>query len=83
MYPLFKFINTNYLQKIFEARDIQRVNFGDIVGLLSPMNKIGHPTYLSNDKESFIIAASEIEGGHGLPLESNYFLGSFSKSSSM
>ena len=38
------------------------------------MNKIGHPTYLSNDKESLIVAAAEIEGGHGLPLDSNSIL---------
>ena len=38
------------------------------------MNKIGRPTYLNNDKESLIVAASEIEGGHDLPLDSNYLL---------
>ena len=28
------------------------------------MNKIGHPNYLSNDKESLIFTAADIEGGH-------------------
>ena len=36
------------------------------------MNKIGRPTYLSNDKEYLIVAADDIEGGHGPPLDSNY-----------
>ena len=35
------------------------------------MNKIGLPTYLSNDKESLIVADADIEGGHGLTLNSN------------
>ena len=39
------------------------------------MNKIGRPTYLSNDKESLVLAAASIEGGHVLPLYSNYILG--------
>ena len=38
------------------------------------MNKIGRPTYLSNDKEYLIVSADEIEGGHVLPLGSNYLL---------
>ena len=38
------------------------------------MHKIGCPTYLSNDKESLIVSATEIEGGHGLPLDSNSLL---------
>ena len=36
------------------------------------MNEIGRPTYLSNTKEYFIVTAANIEGGHGLPLDSNY-----------
>ena len=35
------------------------------------MNKIVRPTYLSNNKESFIVAAEEIEGDHALPLDIN------------
>ena len=38
------------------------------------MNKIGRPTYLGNDKESLIVADSDIGGGHGLPLDINYLL---------
>ena len=38
------------------------------------MNKIGRPTYFSNDKEYLIVEADEIEGGRGLPLGSNYIL---------
>ena len=36
------------------------------------MNKIGRPTYPINDKEYLIVAADDIEGGHGLTLDSNY-----------
>ena len=36
------------------------------------MNKIGCSNYLSNDKESLIVAASDIEGRNCLPLDSNY-----------
>ena len=32
------------------------------------MNKAGHPTYLNEDEESFLVASSDIEGDHGLPL---------------
>ena len=39
------------------------------------MNKIVFPTYLSNDKKYLIVAASDIEGGHSLPLDGNYLLG--------
>ena len=38
------------------------------------MNKIGHPTYLSNYRESLIFPADDIECGNGPPLESNYLL---------
>ena len=38
------------------------------------MNKIGLPNYLSNDKESLIVASDDIEGGHGLHLDSNSIL---------
>ena len=39
------------------------------------MNKIVSPTYLSNDKEYLMIAAVEIEGSHGRPMDSNSILG--------
>ena len=35
------------------------------------MNKTGRPNYLSNDKEDLIVAASDIEVVHGLPLDNN------------
>ena len=35
------------------------------------MNKKGRPNYLSNNEESLIVSAYEIEGGHGLPLDSH------------
>ena len=38
------------------------------------MNNIGRPNYLSNDKDSLIVVASDIEGDHVLPLDSNYLL---------
>ena len=39
------------------------------------MNKIVRPTYLSNKKDSLIIAYDAIEGGHGITLDSNYIWG--------
>ena len=47
------------------------------------MNKIFLPTYVSNDKFSFIVASAEIEGVHDLPLDINSFLGTFNFSSSL
>ena len=41
------------------------------------MNIIGWPVCLSNDKGYLIVAAAEIEGGHVLPLDSNYILEQF------
>ena len=38
------------------------------------MNKIGLLTYLSNDKESLIVAADDIEGGNGLIMDIIYIL---------
>ena len=38
------------------------------------MNKIGCPTYLSNDKVSLRVEEAGIEGGHFLNLDSNYIL---------
>ena len=38
------------------------------------MNKMVHPTYLGNEKESLIVAAADIEGFHGVPLGSNSIL---------
>ena len=73
--PLFKCSNINYLKNIVDTRETLKVKVREIVGLSAPMNKIGRPTYLSNDMESLIVVAAEIEGGHGLPLESNFILG--------
>ena len=39
------------------------------------MNKIGHPNFLSNEKESLIVTSADIEGVHGPPLDSNSLLG--------
>ena len=38
------------------------------------MNETGLPTYLINDKDFLIVAASDIQVGHGLVLDSNYIL---------
>ena len=38
------------------------------------MNKIGRPTYLSNEKESLTVVAADIEGAHVLTMDSNYLL---------
>ena len=75
IYPLFKFSNINDPENRVETRYKSRVEVREIVGLYAPMNKIGRPTYLINDKEYLIVAAAKIEGGHGLPLDSNYILG--------
>ena len=41
------------------------------------MNKIGLPTYLGNENDYLMVVSAEIEGGHGLPLGSNYLLEKF------
>ena len=38
------------------------------------MNKIGRPTYLSNEKMSLIFAAADIEISHGLTMGINSLL---------
>ena len=38
------------------------------------MNKIVHPTYLSNEKKYLVVASADIEGVHGIPLDSTYIL---------
>ena len=62
------------MKKIVEARETSRGKVREIVGLSAPMNEIVRPTYLSNTKEYFIVTATNIEGGHCLPLESSYLL---------
>ena len=57
------------MKKIVEARETPRGKVREIAGLSAPINKIVHPTYLSNNDESLIFAAYKIEGGHGLPLD--------------
>ena len=74
MKPLFYCTNINYLQKRVESRETPRGKVREIAGLLAPMNKTSCPTYHINDKEYLIVSASDIEGGHGLPLDSNYIL---------
>ena len=72
--PLFKGRNINYPENIVKARETSMIKVGEIVGLSAPMNITGRPTYLSNEKESLIFVAVDIEGGHDLPLESNSLL---------
>ena len=72
--PVLKCSNIYDLKNIVEVRETSRVVVREIIGLSAPMNKIGRPTYLSNDKESLIFAAADIKGGHGLPLDGNYIL---------
>ena len=33
--------------------------------------KVGRPTYLNSDEEALVVASSEIEGAHGLPIDVN------------
>ena len=33
--------------------------------------KLGHKYYLLKDEEEYIVAATEIEGAHGLPRDTN------------
>ena len=54
-----------------EAREKYQGKVRYIVGLSATMNKVGRPTYLSNDKESLIVSYHDIEGGSGLPLDIN------------
>ena len=62
------------MEKIVEAIETSRGEVREILGLLATMNKIVQPTYLSNDKESLIVAAYDIECGHGPRLGVNYIL---------
>ena len=39
--------------------------------MTSAETKIGQPTYLSNDKDYFIVAVENIEGGHDLLLDTH------------
>ena len=62
------------MKKIVEGRKTSRVKVREIVGLSIPMNKIGRPTYLSDDKEYLIVSAADILCDHVLPLDSDYLL---------
>ena len=74
VYPLFKCGNIYDLKKIIEARETSTVEVRKIVWLSAPINKMGRPTYLSNDRGSLVVLDYGIGGGHGLPLVSNYIL---------
>ena len=72
---MFKWILKNYLENIVDTRETSRGKVREIVGLSAPMNKIGRPDYLSNNKKYLIVAAAEIEGFYGLSFDSNHILG--------
>ena len=38
------------------------------------MDKMGRPNYLSNEKEYLIVLSDDIDGGHGILLDSNSLL---------
>ena len=75
IYPLLKCSNINDLKNRVEARETSRGKVWEILGLSSPMNKIGRTTYLSNYNEYLIVASNYIESDNGLPLDSNSLLG--------
>ena len=43
------------------------------------MNKMVHPTYLGNENKYLIVVAADIEGVHGIPLDSTYILDWFQR----
>ena len=40
----------------------------EVTQLYVKMNKVGRPTYLIPGEESLVVAEEEIEGNHGLPV---------------
>ena len=54
-------------QKRIKTGEVSRSNIREVIQL-SGKNKPGRPTYLSPDKEAFVIAAAEIEVAHGFTI---------------
>ena len=44
----------------------------DVVGLKVAKTKIWQPNYINTYEVYFIVASANIEGGHGLPTDTNY-----------
>ena len=74
MYLLLKCSNINDLEKRVEKIETSMGKVIHIAGLSAYINKIYRPTYLSNCKDYLIVAAVDIEGGHGIPLDSKYMV---------
>ena len=48
---------------------VPRSKLIEVLQLSIKNNKVGIPTYLSSEKEEFVVSASHIEGSHGFPID--------------
>ena len=62
-------INMRKLQQRMKKREVSRSKFREVIQISVKTNKVGRPTYLSLDEELLVVAAAEIEGAHGLPVD--------------
>ena len=72
IYHLLEFSNFDYLGNRVDMGEISSGKVREVVGLSEAMNKMGHPTYLNNDEESFIVTLADIGGVHSLPMDTHY-----------
>ena len=71
LYPLLNCSNPNKLKKRVEAGELSRGKVRELVGLTEAETNIRTPTYLINNEDSFMVSATDNEGGHGLPLDAH------------
>ena len=60
--------NMRQLQQRMKTGEVSRSKLIEVLQLSAKNNKVGRPNYLSLDEESLVVVAADIEGAHGLPI---------------
>ena len=63
--------NVQHVHQMLKRGEVSRSKVLKIIKMSVQKNKVGRPTYLNSDEEELVIASSEIEGVHGIPINVN------------
>ena len=69
-HPL-KCINMMHLQQRANTGEVSISKLREVLQKFVKRNKVGRPTYLSPNEESFVVEAAEKEGANGLPIDTS------------
>ena len=71
IYHPLQFRNMEHLHKRMITGEMSRLNLRELFQLSVKNHIVGRLTYLSPDEESFLVAAAEIEGARGFPIDTS------------